>query len=190
VSTLPELLFYRSDLVGKPCRRIEKPVSSEIAELPDAMIRFCQRYDGLGLAAPQLGIFVQLAIAATVPGHFEVLVNPEIMNLGGRDLLNAEGCFSLPPAGKNNARVWRSEIVQVRFGTLEDPDAGMERIYKGAAARVVQHEVDHLNGIFFIYRCGPVGRQLVLRDLGKYLRQNDLKKRLTALAMSMEASHG
>lgn len=190
MSTLPELLFYRSDLVGKLCRRIVKPVSSEITDLLSVMTRYCQRHDGLGLAAPQLGIFVQLAIAATVPGHFEVLVNPEIMNLGGRDLLSAEGCFSLPPAGKNNARVWRSEIVQIRFGTLEDPDAGIERIYKGAAARIVQHEVDHLNGIFFIDRCGPVGRQLVLRNLGKYLRQKDLNKRLSALAMSLGESRG
>jgi len=190
VSTLPELLFYRSDLVGKPCRRIVKPVSPEITELLSIMTRFCQRHDGLGLAAPQLGIFVQLAIAATAPGHFEVLVNPEIINLAGRDLLRSEGCFSLPPAGQNNARVWRSEIVQIRFGTLEDPDAGIERTYNGAAARVVQHEVDHLNGIFFIDRCGPVGRQLVLRCLGKYLRQKDLNKRLSTLAASLGVARG
>lgn len=181
--------LYRQEMVGKPCRRVKK--SDDLMPLIEEMVRFCRSHGGTGLAAPQIGEYLQLAIAFTTPANIdltpgvpliratgvtEVLINPEIVNLGGRDLLETEGCLSLPPADQATARVWRSEIAHVRSGTLEDPDANMVTVYKGGPARIVQHEIDHLNGVFFIDHCGPVGRNIVLRRFGKYLRNQRIEK--------------
>jgi len=59
--------------------------------------------------------------------------------------------------------------VHVRNGTLEEPDAENLTIYRGAAARIVQHEIDHLDGVFFIDRCQPVGKAHVLRAYESFL---------------------
>lgn len=68
-----------------------------------------------------------------------MLVNPKIVNLAGRDLL--------------------------------EPEARKVTVYKGWPARVMQHEIDHLNGVFFIDRCGPVGRALVLGRYGRWMKE-------------------
>ena len=176
-SLVPDKLtldLYRLELVGKLCRRVNK--SDDLMSLIEEMVAFLKSCGGGGLAAPQVGVYIQLAIAITTPSVVEVLINPEIVNLAGRDLLETEGCLSLPPADRATARVWRSEIAHVRSGTLEDPEAGAVTIYKGKPARIVQHEIDHLNGVFFIDHCGPVGRNIVLRRFGKYLRRLQIEK--------------
>ena len=177
ISSVPNKLaldLYRQELVGKPCRRVEK--SDDLMPLIEEMIAFLKTYGGGGLSAPQVGNYIQLAIAITAPSVVEVLINPEIVNLAGRDLLVTEGCLSLPPANQATARVWRSEIAHVRSGTLEDPEADVVTIYKGESARIVQHEIDHLKGVFFIDHCGPVGRNIALRRFGKYLRNQQIEK--------------
>lgn len=163
--------LYRRDLAGKKCRRVTKADGDEARRLIQEMIAFCRAHDAAGLAAPQVGVYVQLAIAIMAPKSVEILVNPEIVNLGGRELLEYEGCLSLPPPDQNQARVWRSEIAQVRGGTLEDPEAGRVKVYKGWPARLVQHEIDHLQGRFFIDRLKPVARGLVLRRYEKFLKE-------------------
>jgi peptide deformylase len=180
--------LYRRDLAGKKCRRVTKADGDEALRLIQEMIAFCRVHDGAGLAAPQVGVYLQLAIALVAPKTVEILVNPEIVNLGGRELLEYEGCLSLPPYESphgrgpvrgdpelpnplNQARVWRSEIAQVRCGTLEDPEAGRVKVYKGWPARLVQHEIDHLQGRFFIDRLKPVARGLVLRRYEKFLKE-------------------
>jgi len=173
--TLPDKLtleFYRANLEDRPCRRLDHLDSGNIQPLAEQMARLCRRAHGSGLAAPQVGIDVQLAILIPAPGKIELLVNPEIVNLGGRDLLESEGCLSLPPSDLATAPVWRSEIAHVRSGTVEDPEAGIVTVYKGYPARIAQHEIDHLHGIFFIDRCRFVSREIVLRRYRKFLHEN------------------
>lgn len=154
--------LYRPELVDKQCRRVNK--SDELTALIEEMTRLMKRHDGTGLAAPQVGIFIQLAIAQLSPYNtVHILINPEIDHFAGKDLLETESCLSLPPTTLAKARVWRSEIVHVRSGTLKDPEANELTIYKGLAARIVQHEIDHLQGVFFIDRCQSIARGLVLR---------------------------
>src|SRR5208337_1771468 len=163
-----DVRFYRRDLVGRSCRSVER--GDEIETLIEEMTHLCREMDAGGISAPQLGIDLRLAVALTAAGMPEVLVNPEIVNLAGRDLLEPEGCLSLPPHHQATARVWRSEIVQVRTGTADDPGARLPRIYRGQAARLVQHEIDHLEGIYFIDRCGPIARSIVLERFERYLK--------------------
>lgn len=159
--------LYRHELKDRPCRRVQKTDKEEVLRLIEEMARFCAAHGGAGLAAPQVGVFLQLAILMTGSNEVEALINPEIVNLAGRDMLETEGCLSLPMA---TAKIWRSEIAHVAGGSLDEPDLGRVTIYKGRTARVVQHEIDHLKGIFFLDHCQAVSRGIALRSYSKYLR--------------------
>jgi peptide deformylase len=162
------LNFYHRELAGRACRRVQK--SDNVRVLIRQMLRLMQQHDGTGLSAPQVGVFLQLAVVKLPPSNeIQVLINPEIVNWAGKDFLATESCLSLPPTERAKARIWRSEIVHVRNGTLEEPDAENLTIYRGAAARIVQHEIDHLDGVFFIDRCQPVGKAHVLRAYENFL---------------------
>ena len=162
--------FYRRELIGKPCRRVK--ASDDAAELVEEMTAFAREHDAAGLAAPQVGHFIQLAIVLEPANAVSVLVNPELVSLGGRDILDSEGCLSLPPEDAARARVWRSEIAQVRTGTVQNLDARTVRTFRGMAARVVQHELDHLQGLFFIDRVQPIARNIVLRRYEQWLKHS------------------
>jgi peptide deformylase len=163
------LQFYRKDLIGKACRRVKK--SDDVGALIDEMARLMKMHDGTGLSAPQVGVFLQLAVVELPSFHkIQALINPEIVNLGGKDFLGTESCLSLPPIHLATARIWRSEIVHVCSGTVEDPDAEKITVYRGMAARIVQHEIDHLQGVFFIDRCQPMGKHIVLQAYKQFLQ--------------------
>lgn len=137
------------------------------------MAQYCRDRDGVGLAAPQVGIYKQFAILMVNPGDVNALINPVITRFAGRDLQEKEGCLSLPPGLDNQQPVVRSEIVDVECGTLEDPQAMVRTTHKGMMARIIQHEVDHLNPegeVFFIDRIGAVKRGIVTRKFFKHLR--------------------
>ncbi len=186
--------LYCKELAGKLCRRVQG--SDDLGALLAEMTRVAGEAGAPGLAAPQLGVFLQVAIVALAPAGAAapprvVLVNPRIVNLGGRDLLETESCLSLPPVEEATARIWRSEIAHVRSGTRENPEADELRIYKGAAARRVQHEIDHLQGIFFIDRCQPVARGIVLRRFEQHLRKQEIERRAEFAARAvLDLAHG
>lgn len=166
----PEL--YRPDLERKACRRVTLEDASVLPELVAKMAAHCAAHNGCALAAPQVGIYIQLAVVIDPESNGPLapwqltLVNPVITNLGGRDILDHEGCLSLPPPMEATAKVWRSETVTFTNGTVRNPDANEEHIYHRWLARIVQHEIDHLHpagGIFFINRIGFPARERVLR---------------------------
>lgn len=169
------LNLYRRELAGKPCRRVTK--ADNVLGLIERMANVLKSYGGPGLAAPQIGEYIQLAIVVSAPGEITALINPEVTNLAGRDLFETEGCLSLPPCDQATARVWRSEIAHVASGTVEDPEESIITIYKGQPARAVQHEIDHLNGIYFIDHCGPVAKGIVLRRFNQFLQQQGAERK-------------
>jgi peptide deformylase len=172
------LELYRKELANKPCRRVT--AKDDVASLVEEMERVLRQHNGVGLAAPQVGVYLQLALVLLPPSNtLRILVNPEIANMAGKDLLETESCLSLPPVDLAKAKVWRSEIVHVRGGTLEDPDAEEMTIYKGEGARIVQHEIDHLHGVFFIDRCQSIAKNIVLRAYEKFLREKPVHEGAT-----------
>lgn len=109
---------------------------------------------GVGLAAPQIGLSIQLLVIH-VPENYETegspattltLVNPEIIKARGR-VLGYEGCLSIPGW---TAEVPRSESITLKAMGLDNRPLRLK--YDGWVARVVQHEVDHLDGILFLDR--------------------------------------
>ena len=127
--------------VAAPVERIDDELRAKVRELQDLM----RRHRGAGLAAPQAGWPV--AIVVIDPGLGDsVLINPVILDSDGA-CWDSEGCLSLPGA---SCYVERAKRIRLRWQDLD----GQVRTAKwnGLAARVVQHELDHLAGILMTDR--------------------------------------
>ncbi len=119
-------------------------VTKEIRALARDMEETVQAANGIGLAAPQVDRSVRLCLV-TIGGKIVPLVNPEIIHRSEQEDEAEEGCLSLPD-------VWltirRPVAIVVRYTDLQG--AEQERALTGLDARVVQHEVDHLDGILIV----------------------------------------
>ena len=119
--------------------------------------------NGIGLAAPQIGVSMRIAVIDLSLGkdvdNILTLVNPRIVEAEGESI-EEEGCLSFPEISQ---KVVRAERVKIRFMDVK----GREQDYEaeGFIARVIQHEVDHLDGILFIDRIGVVRRALLSKKL-------------------------
>ena len=123
---------------------------------------------GIGLAAPQIGVSLRVAVidltAGKKGGELLTLVNPEFIERDGMQL-EEEGCLSLPGF---NATVARPARVVVR--ALDR--SGKERMIEGTGllARALQHEIDHLDGLLFLDRLRGIRRDLIVRKIRKLQR--------------------
>lgn len=169
-------LSYWSPLKKRePCLPIEIEDMPAVPELIWMMAEFCKKHGGLGMAAPQVGIHKTLAMVLSPKGKVYGLINPKITKWYGREMQELEGCLSVLPQG-NSHKVWRSERIDLVTGTEADPHAEQKTSHVGMEARVIQHEIDHLNAdgeIFFLDRLGPVAKGQVIRKYMKSLRQED-----------------
>ena len=132
--------------------------------------------DGVGLAAPQIGLSIQLlvidadAVSKSYPeckGFKRVMINPEITELSSEDITLEEGCLSFPGI---HEKVTRAEKISVRY-IDENFDEHEEKI-EGFAARIVQHECEHLEGHVFIDNISPIRRQLNKGKLNNLIKGN------------------
>jgi peptide deformylase len=170
VAVLP-IICYEDELL----RRVGEPVDDPgtLRGLARDMGETMLAGAGVGLAAPQVGESVRLVVVhprvfpeLTVPADGEggeaapiPLVNPEYEPLGGL-VSEREGCLSIPEI---YGRVARYERVRLR---AQDLDGGMiDHEFEGLAARAIQHEVDHLDGVLFVDRLSKAQRMLLYRRL-------------------------
>lgn len=131
----------------------------ELARLAERLIALMHDAEGIGLAATQVGILRRLFVFHH-DGADRVLVNPVITASAGPDEIDEEGCLSLGPV-----RVPVERPLEV---TIEGRDAGGEPVkleLEGLTARVVQHELDHLDGTLIIDRTDPASRREALSRL-------------------------
>ena len=130
----------------------------EEQKLFDDMVETMYAEDGVGLAAPQIGVSKRILIASPTmtPGEEYVFVNPEILEARGREL-GLEGCLSLPGVSGEIARAKR-----IRLRALNRKGEPVEVEVKDFFARIIQHEVDHLNGVLLIDRVDFNKRQELL----------------------------
>ena len=96
-----------------------------------------------GLAAPQIGHFKRV-ILVNVQGKALIMINPEIISTKGKNAFGLESCFSVPVSMQNPKRVKRWYKVRVKYNA-EDGSI-KEHLFKGFEARLIQHEIDHLDG--------------------------------------------
>lgn len=145
--------------MSKPVKNFDAGLKKFVKQLRDAM----EAAKGVGIAAPQVGenIRVFLAVLNVNTDHQVVvpMVNPEIVWHGEETNIAEEGCLSLP---KQYGNVERFSTVEIEFSDLE---GGRQKLkLQDYNARVVQHELDHLNGVLFLDRMKAMdeGKALVL----------------------------
>lgn len=141
-------------------------VDGAVRVLAAEMCKLMFSSQGVGLAAPQVGVTVRLFVASPTfdPDDVRVLINPEIIAADGVQE-EEEGCLSMPAI---TCRIKRSSVVTVRARGL-DGDM-FEQTVEALAARVYQHEMDHLDGRLLVARMGTVARltnRRALKDLEK-----------------------
>jgi peptide deformylase len=116
---------------------------------------------GIGLAAPQVGLPHRILVMDDGQGGAQALINPEIETRSGT-VREEEGCLSLPGIF---GVVERSKTITVRAMDSDGKAVSLEAT--GLKARIVQHELDHLDGVLFIDRLPPVTRDRIKKKIQK-----------------------
>lgn len=151
------------EILRKKCREITE-MTPKLATLIDDMIETMYEANGVGLAAPQVGILKRLVVIDVGDGPV-VLINPVILETKGEQT-GGEGCLSVP--GKT-ATVTRPDYVKVKAFDKDMTEYTMEGI--GLLARAVCHECDHLEGILYVDKAeSPV------MDTEAYYEQNEYEE--------------
>jgi peptide deformylase len=155
------VLVYGPEMNNILSKPIEQSEFSDIPRLLKYMVEVMKKADSGGLAAPQIGCFKKFILFEKKDRSVVGLVNPEITRLYGREIAEEEGCLSLPPPG-NECMVPRLEYVDVETSLADSPHVRRAFTFRGPLARVVQHEIDHLSGTFFIDRISERKQKIVL----------------------------
>ena len=144
------------------CDEVES-VDDEVRQLVDDLIETMYAADGIGLAAPQLGVPLRVFVYDVREPEIEpgVLINPRIVEAGGT-VRDTEGCLSIP--GMEEV-VERPSSVSVEGFTPQGEAVSIEAT--GLFSRVLQHEIDHLDGVLFIDRLSPLKRRMALKKWQK-----------------------
>jgi peptide deformylase len=124
---------------------------------------------GIGLAAPQIGLGVRMAVVDVAEGDKReplVMVNPEIIAKSTEVSVREEGCLSLPA---QFAEVTRPARIKLRFEDAEGARREIEA--EGLLATCIQHEIDHLDGVLFVDYLSSLKRNMIMRRLAKEQRQ-------------------
>lgn len=178
-----KIVRYPAPVLRAKCRAITE-VTPAIRQLADDMLETMRSANGVGLAAPQVGVDQQLAVidvshnpqcltflringervdmVANMPVIF---LNP-VLELGKDKAVDEEGCLSFP---RLRGDIRRSEQVKVTFTTLDGETQTWEM--DGLLARAFQHEIDHLNGILFIDRLSAVAKVGLKRKLTRLMEE-------------------
>ncbi|MCG8403552.1 MAG: peptide deformylase [Firmicutes bacterium] len=151
--------------LGDPVLRTPSLDVDEFEDTPadevERMAEIMREARGVGLAAPQLGSLRRLiVIRPTEDGPTRALCNPTITSRSDEEEIDEEGCLSL---GDLRFDVPRSTAVHVE--AVDEAGQPIELDAEGFEARVVQHEIDHLNGILIIDRATPESRRATMKAL-------------------------
>jgi len=143
-------------------------------DLVENMFETMRAADGVGLAAPQVGISIRLFVIdarvysedePTLAEFKKVFINAHIVERGGEEEIIEEGCLSIPNIHED---ILRPGKVHIRY--VKEDFTPVDEWYEGMAARIIQHEYDHLDGILFPDLVNPLKKTLLrskLRDISK-----------------------
>lgn len=166
-----ELYEYPHPILEQKAESVLK-VDADIQKFLDDMLETMYASRGVGLAAPQVGVSKRIIVIDAeqkeVDGEYRqgnpmYLVNPEIVYKSEETILFCEGCLSVP---KQSADVERHYAIKGRY--LDYNGKAQEIEAEDYLAVVLQHEIDHLDGILYIDRISRLKRNMLLKKLEKY----------------------
>ena len=159
---------YGDPLLRKKAKEIDQNYPN-LEQVIENMWETMYYSDGVGLAAPQVGLPIRMFLVDASSGADEepelidfkkVFINPEIIETKGEEWVMNEGCLSLPEIRED---VTRPDEVTIRW--FDEKFEEHEETFKGFAGRVIQHEYDHLEGILFIDYLSPLRKRLLKSKL-------------------------
>lgn len=164
---------------GQPVlKRVAKDIDASYPNLQELIANMWETMyfaQGVGLAAPQVGLSIRLFIIDTVQleekeriqeaGMKRVFINAHVVETSGDEKPYEEGCLSIPGV---RGDVIRPETVRLRF--MDENFVEHEETFTGMAARVIQHEYDHIDGVLFTELLNPVRRTLIRRKMDSILK--------------------
>jgi len=153
-----EIEKYPAGILRQKAGRIED-ISPKIEQLTEDMVKTMYVASGVGLAGPQVGMDKRIFVVDPEPERKKplIFINPEIISKEGR-AVSEEGCLSLPGMA---GQVSRAESIVVR--AMDIKGKSIELRADGLFARIIQHELDHLNGVLFVDKLGFLKRYFLLR---------------------------
>jgi peptide deformylase len=164
------IVKYGNEVLDKPAASVTK-FDDELKKLTEDMFESMYAAQGVGLAAPQIGLSLRLAVVDVTSGKNPearlVLANPEIVHAEGEQR-EEEGCLSLPG--------FRGSVIRPQFVTVRAQDASgqtFEMRGEGLLARAFCHEIDHLNGTLFIQHLSLLKRDLIRRKVRKLIKAGE-----------------
>lgn len=170
-----EILIYGNPILRQKAAWIEKLTDNE-RRLVQEMAELMYRRHGIGLAANQVGVLKQIAVIDI--DHLEIepggkprrflrtLINPQIIWQSEEDSPYREGCLSLPGI---ETEIYRPQKIKVAYYDLDYQPQELEA--EGMLARVIQHEVDHLQGILFIDHLSFSRRAMLAGQLNRLKKE-------------------
>ena len=167
-----DIVIYPDPILQRPTEKIAE-FNEELRTLVADMFESMYKAQGIGLAAPQIGVSKRITVIDLSnqkdPKEKIVLVNPEIVHREGK-LHEEEGCLSLPEIRE---KVSRAAKVKVKAQDLQGNWFDLEG--EELLARACQHEIDHLDGILFPWRLSALKRDLILRKIRKMQKTGEWK---------------
>jgi peptide deformylase len=174
---LLEIVQIGHPVLREKCKDVED-INQEIIDLAENMIETMYHAHGVGLAAPQIGIALRMAVIdvshdptcvgfmkvngddVDMTEHMPLIVINPVMELDGARAVETEGCLSIRGV---RAPVGRPSEVRVRFQQLDGSEVTIET--DGLLARAFQHEIDHLDGVLFLDRLSPAAKMAIRKQL-------------------------
>ena len=163
---------------GQPVlRRVAEDITPEYPELKELianMFETMDRADGVGVAAPQIGLPIRVVVinldvlSDDLPefkGFRKAYINPHIIEVSGQEVSMEEGCLSLPGIHES---VKRGDKIRVKY--MDEDFKEYEEEVEGYLARVMQHEFDHLEGKMFIDHLSALRKQMIKGKLNALLK--------------------
>lgn len=170
-------MIYPVYIYGSPVlRKVAQDITPDypnLKQLVSDMFETMYQSDGIGLAAPQIGLSIRLFVIdgsaleeddPTLKGFKKAFINAQIVERFEEKVRYSEGCLSIPNL---HEEVERESKIRIKY--VDENFQPHEEVYEGMAARIIQHEYDHLDGILFTDRLSTIRKQL-------------LKSKLTAIA--------
>jgi len=170
---LRQIRTYPDPVLRKKTSRVEH-IDSTLSRLIEDMVETMHAAPGVGLAANQVGVPLQLAVIDLSSREDEeqrhpllVIINPEILAMEG-SVIEEEGCLSIPDYAE---KVKRAARVKVRAQDRTGKQFELET--EGLMAKALQHEIDHLNGLLFVDKLSPLKKSLFKRRFKKALTEKE-----------------
>ena len=162
---------YGEEILTQKTKRINfNLMEKKLPKIINDMTQTCLFMEGVGLAAPQVGLDIALVVVMLPQkeeGKYKryILINPEITSKKGKTL-SEEGCLSFPGLA---VQIERATEVKVKY--LDERGLPVEMVAKGFLAIILQHEIDHLNGKTFIDNLPKVAKDKALKDIAELSKE-------------------